>query len=477
MKTLTKNILLLNQLKVDIFTQNYTSDTNKLKSVIKKIRNGFISIFSTQHPYVKDFDSINCFNIQPLGKFEGITKAILFSDTLKEQEERRKEKLWKEAQQQILALIDKIIDLSEHENRNKPQNSINTITMNNIKDTDEKLLLSWIHLSDIHWGEGDKSDSHDKQYVLTQLNDDIQKNIKNNGLEKPNVIFITGDIAFSGNAKSKNEYEKAKKWLVDLAETIELPPQKIYLVPGNHDVQRASNDNPELMEVLNAVRNEKKLDNELDDKNKMRLLVNRIKPYQKFSKQFAVIQSDLIDKKTLCWVDYLPLPSNLKLRLVGLNTALLAQDKEDKGKLQLGKEQISRTLLPLPKENEIVMVLTHHPFNWLKDGNEALSRIKNNAHIHLCGHIHDAEAEQRRSGNGQDFITVVAGAAHQTEEAKYGYSFGSISIKTNGQVVLRIWPKTWSVKNQRFQLDTDTVPKGKDHSELDLRFKTLVNFQ
>ncbi len=58
--------------------------------------------------------------------------------------------------------------------------------------------LKWIHLSDLHFGhQRDPAYPIDRRMVCAKLIDDIKEMISQVG--QPDFIFITGDIAFSGD--------------------------------------------------------------------------------------------------------------------------------------------------------------------------------------------------------------------------------------------------------------------------------------
>ena len=65
-------------------------------------------------------------------------------------------------------------------------------------------VITWLHISDLHFRASDKFDSA----VVTQalLKDISQRENIAPALKKIDLIFITGDIAFSGKP---NEYEVA----------------------------------------------------------------------------------------------------------------------------------------------------------------------------------------------------------------------------------------------------------------------------
>src|SRR5215208_684358 len=49
------------------------------------------------------------------------------------------------------------------------------------------------------------------------------------------AILVCGDIAFAG---LKEEYEAALEWLTELSEACQCSLDRVFVVPGNHDVDR-----------------------------------------------------------------------------------------------------------------------------------------------------------------------------------------------------------------------------------------------
>jgi 3',5'-cyclic AMP phosphodiesterase CpdA len=49
------------------------------------------------------------------------------------------------------------------------------------------------------------------------------------------AILVSGDVAFAG---APEEYEAAYRWLIELADACGCPHDRIFVVPGNHDVNR-----------------------------------------------------------------------------------------------------------------------------------------------------------------------------------------------------------------------------------------------
>jgi predicted MPP superfamily phosphohydrolase len=334
----------------------------------------------------------------------------------------------------------------------------------------EEFLFSWVHISDIHFGHGDAKHRWDQQLVLTALTEDAERCAE---LRLPHMdaILVTGDLAFSGNVRYQDEYTGVARWLKKLAVALTLDVGKVFVIPGNHDVQRdvdsVDKRSRDLVEALRS--GQKQIDNVLGEAPDRSLLKKRILNYINFAHEFGPSRHESERKNDdLYWVHSLPLPNDLTVRLVGLNSALLCAKEEDefgdRARLQVGKEQIATafTSQQVRRDREIVIVLSHHPFDWLRDQMEVLAAVKQYAHIMLCGHIHDAQSERNRSGSGADFIQVVSGAAHDEPSLdrippRHGYNFGSVVRREDGRLYLRIWPRIWS-KNHGFRADRDSLP-------------------
>jgi hypothetical protein len=346
----------------------------------------------------------------------------------------------------------------------------------------ETTLFRWIHISDIHVGHGDNEHGWDQKLVMDGLRKDAAALVKN-GQAPVDAILVTGDIAFSGNGRKPTEYADAKEWLLGLGQAAGVTPASIYLVPGNHDVNRAADKDRSTKRLVDTLRSgTDKIDTALGDKGDRELLARRMEAYLAFSAEFApacLHAPPLAAEERLFWVHRLEARSGLKVRLVGLNTALLAADEEDQSHLRLGKEQLSRALRdPSIEEDELVMVLSHHPFTggWLADQREVDAWVRNHTHVHLSGHVHDADTEAARKGSGGVFVRIVAGSVHGDQlpadiPASHGYSFGAVVVSDDGKPRLRIWPRKWSSKQMRFIFDAESVPEDERYAEHELRLK------
>jgi 3',5'-cyclic AMP phosphodiesterase CpdA len=347
-----------------------------------------------------------------------------------------------------------------------------------------KPLISWLHLSDIHFGHGSAAHGWDQQLVLSCLQADLAQ-VRARGVPSPELILVTGDIAFSGASRVREgqaestEYQEASQWLRGLGQELGITPSRIFVVPGNHDVQRSADGDPAVARLVDDLREGRlELDAAWSQPGARALLARRQAHYLAWAAGFgpAYAEPSLPPEERLRWTQRMEVPEGLRLRLVGLNTALLSANDKDHGRLRLGNVQLAHALRPAIEPNELVVVLSHHPFRggWLADEQNVDAWIRNHAHLHLSGHVHEADSEQARSGAGGLFVRVVAGSAHGEQmpagiPSGHGYNLAAVFRSDDGQLVLRVWPRRWSDKNKRFIEDSDNVPAGQPYSEHALR--------
>lgn len=333
-------------------------------------------------------------------------------------------------------------------------------------------LFSWVHLSDIHVGHGDVAYRWDQRIVLEKLLADLARLP-----DRPRIdaLVVTGDVAYSGAGRSADEYAKAAEWLGRVAAAVEVDPSRILVVPGNHDVNWGVDEDPGVADVMRRSRDEGvAIDTLLAAPQDRKLLAKRMGAYLDFAAAFGPFArsgAPAAPEARLYYSHTVEGRGGLKVRFVGLNTALLA-GKDDKGKLAVGKEQIAEALcVSTLADGELVVVLTHHPLHsgWLKDEEATLRSVAANAHVHLSGHVHNAKSLLVSTGTGRRLAQVVAGATHMdamSDESRpyHGYNIGSV-VRDGDALALRVRPRIWLHEDEVFRADAMSVPEGETAAE------------
>lgn len=299
--------------------------------------------------------------------------------------------------------------------------------------------LTWLHLSDIHFG-GPEPDG--RPAVLNRLLKDVEERKTKDGLA-PDLIFLTGDIAWSGKAEQYKE--EAFPFLEELQKTTGVERNRIFLIPGNHDIDRklvASRSLVKLQEDLlteGAKENEKEISaflyGEDDAEDRERILKKHL-AYIEFVKEHFSHCAPLFDP--CAYVAKVTIPDDLpfsKLWVLGLNSAWLSREGEAKDKLLLGYPQVLKALKIVETEDttqkDLVIALTHHPLSWMADWDERLCRqqLSQRTDFHLSGHLHEHAFSLDAVGSKR-YSVISAGSAYGDGGMQWynGYYFARLDF-------------------------------------------------
>ena len=172
-------------------------------------------------------------------------------------------------------------------------------------------LFSWIHLSDLHFGHGDIGYQGEQKLVLHELAKDIPTQVAMTGKSlslsnwRPDALIVSGDVAFSADARSADEYSTARRWLFAVADGVGIPRGHILMVPGNHDIKRlVKPEDPDTYRLLKELRDgEEKLDEVLAEPGGRARLLNRSGAFLRFAEEINPIHLALRSQEhSFCWI-------------------------------------------------------------------------------------------------------------------------------------------------------------------------------
>ena len=293
--------------------------------------------------------------------------------------------------------------------------------------------ISWLHLSDLHFEAKEKS-TWDANVVLKALLVDIQDLVKQYSLA-PDLIFVSGDIAFSG---AHDEYLLAQKFFDDLLKVTNLPKERLLIVPGNHDVSR-KDICPKAKDIISSLCSREAANSILADGQKLRLVLHKFDAYNNFVN--AYLGSSIpFGSENYFFVHSLNL-DNKKIAILGLNSAWAAfGGGEDRGKLILGERQVSEAL-ERSHDADLCIALLHHPFDWLRefDWESCEAQLMDRCDFILRGHLHRAELGMQITPDARA-MTVAAGACYESREYRNGYNLVRFDLeRREGTIFLRAW--------------------------------------
>jgi hypothetical protein len=275
--------------------------------------------------------------------------------------------------------------------------------------------ITWLHISDFHLRE---SHAWSQDAVLSAMCAEIERR-QEAGL-KIDFILATGDIAFSGK---QTEYELARTFFEDLSAVTGVPCDRIFIIPGNHDVDRKR-------QTMTFEGARLKLQSEgaiyafLSQREERETLLARLGNFREFQESWCVGQSRAWSPDELAYVSEIEF-DGLRIGIVGLNSAWLAEgDIGDHGKLLLGESQVREALRRVQAQKpHIVVAMAHHPLMLLQPFDRASTqrRIQSASQFFHCGHLHESDAQDAVHGNSR-CLTVSAGASFSSREFHNAFS-------------------------------------------------------
>jgi len=266
------------------------------------------------------------------------------------------------------------------------------------------MQVSWLHVSDFHIRGGDP---YDRDVVLKTLVKSVRY-FREHG-HAPDLIFATGDIAHGGKPA---EYELATTFFDDLLEAAKVEKRRLFVIPGNHDVDRALGVG--LARTLTSREDSDSYFNPDVPKPHLTQKMNAFLAWH--DKYFKDIRS--WPRDTSCGPVELAEVRGTKLGILSMNSALFCQDDDDHNKLLIGRRSLDGALEKLQSlKAELNVALIHHPLDWLNDleRSNIKSALQSQVDFVLRGHLHETEVENVASAFGQSLF-CAAGAAYQTRK-------------------------------------------------------------
>lgn len=299
--------------------------------------------------------------------------------------------------------------------------------------------LGWLHLSDLHFLSANNwRDSP----VLRKLQDDIADRRKD-GL-CIHLVFCTGDIGFGENSPEPlvNQYSVAKEFFDRVLGVCELPSNRLFLVPGNHDIDRSKVRDSTTEYFRNTSRNCADVNQMFSEGNPEVLeAMKRLEQYRQFvHDNYGHIT---LDENATFGVS---LEINgLFVSIVGLNSAWtsFAKDKEQlwlagRAQLHASEGKQGRSLRGIVNGG-VRIGLIHHPIDWLQPQEERDLRdlLENDFDFLLHGHDHD---QWVRETPKPPHVVVAAGASTAGTKQELGYNIVQLGPAKSG-IHLRCYAK------------------------------------
>lgn len=303
-----------------------------------------------------------------------------------------------------------------------------------------KATFAFAHLSDIHFAGYEPGAMFD---VDSELRRDLVIDLERvapaaGGLD---ALLLGGDIVGSG---TKAEYALATDWIAQLCETFGVEQERVYCVPGNHDVDRSAiNDDPVVKSLQKGlltcpVDDVRPQMEQLISKGEHRdLLFKGLENYNLFAARYRC--GFLLENHK--WIQTVPL-GPVYVQIVGFASSLLSGPSDapvpEQSQLALGAQGTVEQAF-----DTFTIVLCHHPPGWLRD-REHVEPYLRRGHLQLYGHEHSFDVLD--SGDG---LRINAGAVHpERGNANWEPSYNVIKLTVEPEHTSQVTVELYARKLQ-----------------------------
>ncbi len=263
--------------------------------------------------------------------------------------------------------------------------------------------LTWLHLSDLHL----RADTaYDANIVLPKLLEYLANELPAL-FRNIDFVFFTGDTAYYGR---RDDYAQAVRFFDELLATVKLQKDRLFIVPGNHDIDRGRIGEPAkaLSEHITAPRlsieeMRSRVGGIFADSSARQMILERQKEFHEFVT--AYLSQDLKWADNYRYFSTLIPFGPIEIAIYGLNSALLCASDNDNGRLLLGERQV-RAATEIGQGKQLRIGLMHHPTEWLHqlDRADCEPLLRNSCDFLLHGHLHEQAFRQDKRQRSSMYV-------------------------------------------------------------------------
>jgi Icc-related predicted phosphoesterase len=271
------------------------------------------------------------------------------------------------------------------------------------------------------------------QRLVKLLQEDLQE-MKTTHSFSVEAICITGDLIASGDCAEEELQIVYSDFIEPLLESESISEDKIFVVPGNHEVKRSK--------IVDYI--ETGLSSTLTTEHEIVNFMNNhpshaLERIDYFDKDFSELFGGTIVSSNDFYHSHIIEVKGLKIGIACINSAWRSSGKGsiEKGKIIIGKQTIIDSYEAISTA-DLKVCLFHHPLDWLVEEDKSeIEKCINQFNIILNGHIHESDTKSIVAYNGLSLFNTC-GKFDNSKDIYNGYSIISINpYNKDCNVILR----------------------------------------
>lgn len=258
--------------------------------------------------------------------------------------------------------------------------------------------MNILHISDFHYKTGTK--------FIVRQQQAIQHFIKSGKIEEEiDLIIFSGDLV--NNGENSEDFNEAYNMLIQpLLDYCNIDESRVFICPGNHDVNRKEVLNS-IVTVLDSMTSDEKLNEFLKEKD-YQYSLKATENYNKFIEKKI---GNIHDSFNPMFTTHKRLIDQTQIGIVSINSAWRSVGKNDNNNLLFPTDKLHEALGFLGATDFNILLL-HHPLSDFREFNSSNLEdiIHKNFNLVLTGHIHKNK-DSINLLNNTDVIFIGAPAA------------------------------------------------------------------
>lgn len=327
--------------------------------------------------------------------------------------------------------------------------------------------LRILHLSDLHARGPREDEQWRRQRTLGSAWDDNLRQIADAGAI--DLICLTGDIANQGRT---DEYVEATAFVERLLEHLDLPRDRFFCVPGNHDVDRtiagaewgamrAGLTAVDALALSRALAAGGAAGPGMPEVDQILARTGAYRDWLSVIRREELVPSQSphgrLGYRRTIHVRDLP----FAVHVIGLDSAWSSGDAADAGRLVLSQDQVMRLATDTEGKplDGLRLALVHHPLHDLRDATECRRLLAEHVDLLLRGHLHDAAA-QSWSDPSSRLRELATGSLYEvatSEGRRNRLQVVTLELDPAGRIHgIEIWFRTFSPRDGHWFDDNET---------------------
>lgn len=290
-------------------------------------------------------------------------------------------------------------------------------------------MINILHLSDLHY---DPTKAGDVEIILEALWKDLKKE------PRIDCIVFSGDLVKAGD--NRDAFKAAHEIFIQpLLEKTGLPPDRFFIAPGNHDIQRDSVDEYLEEGFRQKFKSREEVNAFLDKEMETGFPhIERLDHFNQFKAQFG---GDAVKSSNKLFSTFIVEIEPLKVGIACLNTCWRATGRgegADQGTLLIGGRQIDAAAKDL-NQCQLKLAVYHHPLDWLAEIDQLNSerKIARKFDFVFCGHLHKSNMKNVQNF-GDKSVLVQGGTLNKGRDFLNSYAVVTVDpVRQDGVVNLR----------------------------------------